>query len=673
MQVSISVVINTLNRCETLEDTLASFAGVDYENFEIIVVAGPSSDRTGDVLRGYEGSIKIVEVNQANLSVSRNAGINAASGEVVAFIDDDAVPHPNWLKSLARHYGDEKVGAVGGFTLDNTGSKFQVCKTICDRVGNAYNVSRYFDERALCLPYSPYYPSLLGTNASFRRSALRIIGGFDPTFAYYLDETDVCVRLVDAGFQVVYEPTALVYHQYAPSDLRDRRHIHKTLYPSVKSKSYFAMKHGSRMSLHAVAEEMERYKLELLRSNQWHLDHNEISPGHKASLDRDVEMGIADGRDAAANGSLSRHDDVSLADPSTLFLPYRPVSGLCVALVSRGFPPHNDTGIARWTSILASGLARRGHHVHVITEAHGEASTAFRNQMWIHRILPNPALGEQLQSEFDVPSDVAAWSAAVRLIVGQLKSFGLQIVSAPIWDLEGLGVENDPDLISVTSLHTTYSLAKQFKDEWHVRPLFSHHHVEKIIRQEERLFRNAPLLLANSRAIVTDLAQVFAVNPSPNVTYSVHGTLDPLETRTRPARKKSLRVAFVGRFEARKGYEVAARAICALLAQVEDVECIFVGGVVDRAVAAKLRRLGYGALFTDRRVIFKGLLSRSDLDDLYASTDIVLMPSRYESFGLVAIEAMAAGSVPICFAVGGLKEVVVWSGPLTMDRLAIVD
>ncbi|MGG2383090.1 glycosyltransferase family 2 protein, partial [Salmonella enterica] len=83
---------------------------------------------------------------------------------------------------------------------------------------------------------TPYYPSLLGTNSSFRSSALRAIGGFDHAFAYLLDETDVCLRLVDAGWRVLYEPRALVYHQFAASHIRSPRRVARTLFPSARSK-----------------------------------------------------------------------------------------------------------------------------------------------------------------------------------------------------------------------------------------------------------------------------------------------------------------------------------------------------------------------------------------------------------------------------------------------------
>ena len=67
------------------------------------------------------------------LSISRNAGIDLADGETIAFIDDDAVPHPEWFNKLANNYTDSFVGGVGGLLTDNTGARFQVRKTICDR------------------------------------------------------------------------------------------------------------------------------------------------------------------------------------------------------------------------------------------------------------------------------------------------------------------------------------------------------------------------------------------------------------------------------------------------------------------------------------------------------------------------------------------------------------
>ena len=225
---TVSIVINTLNRAEHLAQTLLALTGLDYPDFEVVVVNGPSTDRTADILACWEGRLKTAVCAEANLSVSRNIGLRQASGEIVGFLDDDAVPHPQWLSRLVEPYRDRTVGAVGGFTIDNTGVRYQVRKTICDRYGNAYNVSPFFDERPLNFVGTPYYPSLLGTNSSFRRSALSGIGGFDHAFAYFLDETDVCLRIVDAGWKVLYQPDALVYHQFAPSALaveeEDRPH-----------------------------------------------------------------------------------------------------------------------------------------------------------------------------------------------------------------------------------------------------------------------------------------------------------------------------------------------------------------------------------------------------------------------------------------------------------------
>lgn len=248
MTIKFSIIINTYNRAVLLDDAIQGLSELNYSDFEIIVVNGPSTDHTEDILDKWKGKVKIGKCEEPNLSMSRNIGIEMAAGDVIVFIDDDAVPHPTWLIKLAPHYLDQQVGGVGGFTIDNTGVAFQVRKTICDRFGNAYFPSDFFDERPLSFPGSPFYTSLLGTNSSFRATALREIGGFDHTFAYLLDETDICLRLVDRGYRIVYEPNALVYHQFAPSHIRSKNKIAKTLYPSAVSKSYFIRKHGGEFS-----------------------------------------------------------------------------------------------------------------------------------------------------------------------------------------------------------------------------------------------------------------------------------------------------------------------------------------------------------------------------------------------------------------------------------------
>jgi glycosyltransferase involved in cell wall biosynthesis len=144
-----------------------------------------------------------------------------------------------------------------------------------------------------------------------------------------------------------------------------------------------------------------------------------------------------------------------------------------------------------------------------------------------------------------------------------------------------------------------------------------------------------------------------------------HGTEDllanapaPVAPRPGPRAAGTCRVLFVGRFEPRKGFDLAAAAALRLLDQAPAAEMVFAGGTLDAAAEALLAEVGAAGLPSRDRVRFAGVLDRAALEAAYRDCDIVLMPSRYESFGLVAIEAMAAGKPVVALAAGGLAEVV---------------
>src|SRR4051794_12699915 len=100
----ISVVINTYNRAESLRVTLEALRRQTHDDFEVVIVNGPSTDGTDELLAAYGDAVRVVACPEAHLAKSRNLGIDAAAGEVVAFIDDDGVPEPRWLEDLAAAY-----------------------------------------------------------------------------------------------------------------------------------------------------------------------------------------------------------------------------------------------------------------------------------------------------------------------------------------------------------------------------------------------------------------------------------------------------------------------------------------------------------------------------------------------------------------------------------------
>src|SRR5262249_14236216 len=141
-----SVVINTYNRAKSLPNTLRGLRQQTHDDFEVVVVKGPCTDDTDAVVAEFPG-VRVADCPVVKLSRSRNIGISAAAGEVVAFIDDDSIPEPNWLRDLLAAYAAPDVGAAGGLVYDPSGFALQYRYAACDRTGDTdFDVMPPFDD-----------------------------------------------------------------------------------------------------------------------------------------------------------------------------------------------------------------------------------------------------------------------------------------------------------------------------------------------------------------------------------------------------------------------------------------------------------------------------------------------------------------------------------------------
>lgn len=674
-----SVIVNTLDRAGPLADALAAIRGLRDADFELIVVAGPCRDGTDAVLANWGGRAKLLSCPDANLARSRNIGLSAASGDIVAFLDDDAAPHPYWLARLGPVFDDRRVGAAGGFTAGRDGLTFQARKMLCDRMGDAHMVADWFDERALSRPGSPLYPAPMGTNVAFRRQALAEIGGFDETFAYYLEETDVCLRLTDAGWSIRFAPDAFVWHQFAASGTRSERDLPRSLRTLARSKSYFiGLWGGGGGDAEAARTAFRDDKFDLLArlsgDGALHLQE-------RFALLGEVEDGLAEGASLAAR-RLRDRDDAGSADVATQsgaprgdwdgaaatapFLPFVSAQAqgkLRAAFLCRRYPPRDEGGVGRWTKTLAEAMARHGHIVHVICEARSAERLRFVEGVWMHEIVAHADEVEAGKAPLGLPQAAAAFALAARKRIDAIKSFGLDVASFPIWDVEGAALLGDPDMPVVMSLHTTFGLALPSRPDWRDDPLFRAEVADPMRDAEAEALRRADLLLANSRAIVGDIEKDAGVMCADRAFLAPHGVEAP-DAPPKPAESfspgEALLCAFIGRAEGRKGLDVAVTAIARARAAGAVARLVVAG-----ASAAQIRAAlpadaasECARLEAERALEIRGVLPREELEALMRDADVVLTPSRYESFGLVVAEAMAQGTPALATAVGGLAEVI---------------
>jgi len=227
MHPKLSVVICTLNRAETLQNALYSLVLQTYpqSQFEVVVVDNGSADNTCAIVRDTEKAgqlqIKYLYYEKDGLAAARNKGITTVTGNVVAFLDDDAIACRTWLSHvMATFDGDKSLDAMGGPVEPL--SEINLPAWMPERLRSYLSVVTY-GRRPKQLQY-PRYP--FGTNMAFRRDVFSKFGLFDTQFGRTLnrpfqtgEETDLFMRIDKAGGRIHYNPRARVYHTIHPQRL----------------------------------------------------------------------------------------------------------------------------------------------------------------------------------------------------------------------------------------------------------------------------------------------------------------------------------------------------------------------------------------------------------------------------------------------------------------------
>jgi len=180
----------------------------EYPSFEVVVVSDrPLSPQPADALCVETGA-----ASDTSPAEKRDAAVPRTTGDVLAFVDDDAYPRPDWLARASERFRDAEVQAVGGPGVTPPDSSWR------ERVGGAVYESPAGSAflRYRFLPLAPRrvndYPAY---NLFVRRAALEAVGGWGTAF-YGGEDTVLCLKLAEAGWPVHYDPNVVVFHRRRP-------------------------------------------------------------------------------------------------------------------------------------------------------------------------------------------------------------------------------------------------------------------------------------------------------------------------------------------------------------------------------------------------------------------------------------------------------------------------
>lgn len=199
----ISVLIVTWNRREDVLETIRSVYEQTYENIEIVVVDNGSVDGTIIALRQAYPAVRIVELDQnIGISAGRNAGIVTAKGDIILCLDSDASPAVDTLTNIVRKFQSKpEIGVINSKIVDADTMKI-------GKAGWIYSENDKVDQDSEFLSYS-----FSEGGAAIRRDVFDKVGLFWERLFFGSEGMDFSLRVLDAGYKILYYPAALFYHR----------------------------------------------------------------------------------------------------------------------------------------------------------------------------------------------------------------------------------------------------------------------------------------------------------------------------------------------------------------------------------------------------------------------------------------------------------------------------
>ncbi|HEY5189649.1 MAG TPA: glycosyltransferase family 4 protein [Solirubrobacteraceae bacterium] len=329
-----------------------------------------------------------------------------------------------------------------------------------------------------------------------------------------------------------------------------------------------------------------------------------------------------------------------------------------VLVISWEYPPIIEGGLARHVRKLSEHLVEEGVEVHVLTRGGGRlAAVEDRHGVIVHRLQEPP-----------FPKDVKAFVRWVEAMNEDMRELGEQIadtirpdlIHSHDWLVAGAAerIARRAGLPWLTTVHATEYGRHQ---GWVQNYPQSHIHAA-----ERDMVRRADHVITCSRYMRSHVASVFGV-PRRRITAMQNGIdprdLEPVapdldELRARYAKPDERLVLLVGRLVYEKGFHLALDALAPVIAKLGGVRFVVAGtGTAEAELRRQAWRLGL-----HRKGKFLGWVGDDMLHSLYRISDLCIVPSIYEPFGIVALEAMASGCLCVVADTGGLREVIPGDG-----------
>ena len=327
---------------------------------------------------------------------------------------------------------------------------------------------------------------------------------------------------------------------------------------------------------------------------------------------------------------------------------------LNLCLACRDVQASSAGGLAHATRDLAEALARSGHEVHLLTNRSSAALPDLAG-VSIHPLFMSPASGRFADAALDTAPHNIMHAAAVYREVRRIheQERPVDAVVAPLWRSEGAVCILDHSFPTIVSCMTSIRTLTELGDEWRLIP-----DIRERVSLEREALRRCQYLHGLTHAALAKTIGDYGLEPASTAVIG-RGLRDRRpQARAVAAGDGPLRVLFVGRIERRKGVDTLLAAARELIDERADLTFTLVGPNADP---------GYRASFEDEAsrdsrlaaaIRFTGGVSDSELIRLYCESDIVCLPSRYESHGIALIEAMMFGKPILTCDAGGIGEVV---------------